>query len=203
MPIDHRRRGGGIVVCFSGGLDSLVLCEIARAEQYLTGVFFVDYGQPAREQERRAVESALDRWNGNDPRIMCRVADLPIASVGSMFCGVGVESPRIVAGRNQIIVSHAVNWAASIGAAQVWIGATAEDQSEYADCTPDFVWMMSQLARPWAVTVRAPLIDRTRRQIVDKAQALGVDFSDAWSCYQPTATGRPCGTCNSCQQGKP
>jgi Queuosine biosynthesis protein QueC len=38
----------------------------------------------------------------------------------------------------------------------------------------------------------------TKAEIIRTGHALGVDFSLTWSCYEPTADGRPGGLCDSC-----
>ena len=43
-----------------------------------------------------------------------------------------------------------------------------------------------------------PLIDLTKAQIIRKGLALGVDYGLTSSCYDPGASGQPCGQCDSC-----
>jgi 7-cyano-7-deazaguanine synthase len=38
----------------------------------------------------------------------------------------------------------------------------------------------------------------TKREIVTRASALGLDFALTSSCYDPSADGAPCGACDSC-----
>jgi 7-cyano-7-deazaguanine synthase len=47
--------------------------------------------------------------------------------------------------------------------------------------------------------IHTPLIDLTKAQIIARGQALGVDYSLTFSCYDPDPrTGRACGRCDSC-----
>jgi 7-cyano-7-deazaguanine synthase len=39
----------------------------------------------------------------------------------------------------------------------------------------------------------------SKREIVERGLALGVDFALTHSCYNPDAQGRPCGRCDACQ----
>ena len=48
------------------------------------------------------------------------------------------------------------------------------------------------------ITIHAPLIERTKGQIIRRGLELGVDFALTFSCYDPDAGGRPCGRCDSC-----
>ena len=47
-------------------------------------------------------------------------------------------------------------------------------------------------------SVHAPLIALTKSQIIRRGIELGLDYGLTHSCYDPTAEGRPCGTCDSC-----
>jgi len=46
--------------------------------------------------------------------------------------------------------------------------------------------------------IEAPLLHMTKADIVRKAVEFGVDFSLTHSCYDPDASGKPCGRCDSC-----
>jgi 7-cyano-7-deazaguanine synthase len=46
--------------------------------------------------------------------------------------------------------------------------------------------------------IHAPLIDRSKADIVRLALELGVDLALTHSCYDPDAGGRACGECDSC-----
>ncbi len=46
------------------------------------------------------------------------------------------------------------------------------------------------------VNLLRPFIDLTKAQIASRGQALGVDFSQTWSCYK--GGDLHCGTCGTC-----
>lgn len=48
------------------------------------------------------------------------------------------------------------------------------------------------------LTIHTPLIQMTKAEIIQKGRALGVDYSHTHSCYDPDASCRPCGMCDSC-----
>jgi hypothetical protein len=52
--------------------------------------------------------------------------------------------------------------------------------------------------RRQALTIHTPLIALTKAQIVRKGIELGVDYGLTSSCYDPSASGEPCGQCDSC-----
>ena len=49
------------------------------------------------------------------------------------------------------------------------------------------------------VRIHTPLIRLSKREIVELARDLGVDFSLTHSCYDPDSAGRSCGQCDSCR----
>ena len=112
-----------------------------------------------------------------------------------------------VPARNTILLSLALAWAEVLGAQHIFIGANAVDYSGYPDCRPEYLAAfeaMANLATKAAVegkrlSIRAPLIDLPKKEIVKQAIALGVDVADTVTCYQPDAEGRACGTCDACR----
>ena len=112
-----------------------------------------------------------------------------------------------VPARNTILLSLALAWAEVLGAQHIFIGANAVDYSGYPDCRPEYLAAfeaMANLATKAAVegkriSIRAPLIDLPKKEIVRQAIALGVDVADTVTCYQPDAEGRACGTCDACR----
>ena len=185
-----------ILVLFSGGLDSMVLCEHVLQETNLELVtLFFRYRHPAAPQEYGAVSEWLRRGHVDGYAGRHIDMDLPLWGSEALNIGIGEAGPRVLANRNQVMVSMAVNIAASIGAKEVWYGANLDDAEDYPDCSPTWVNMMNRLGREWGVGVRAPLLYKTKAQIKEEAAQLVVH--GWWSCYEPR-DGQPCGTCNSC-----
>jgi len=48
-------------------------------------------------------------------------------------------------------------------------------------------------------SIRTPLIEMTKAQIIKTGLALGVDYAVTLSCYDPTPEGLACGLCDSCR----
>ena len=187
----------GVLVLWSGGVDSTLLVKRALDEEQLGLPVFVAYGQPASAQE-----SAACRQLGNHWRIEWQRLYLALRGMDAMATGYRQPGPRILPGRNQIMISHAVNIAAAAQLGEVWIGATAGDRADYADCRPGFIAAMDELAQAWGVRVRAPLLDMSRADVVQECRDRSVPLELCWSCYQPRGID-PCGECNSCRQEKP
>lgn len=113
-----------------------------------------------------------------------------------------------VPARNTIFLSFALAWAEVLGAHDIFIGVNALDYSGYPDCRPAFIEAFERMAnlatragvqgeRP--IRIRTPLIDLTKAQIISAGIALGVDYAQTTSCYDPDATGAACGHCDACQ----
>lgn len=185
-----------VVVLLSGGLDSTTLAAMALADGRLHSVLSFYYGQPNTIAEM----SAADEW-ARKHDVRREVVKLELAGVRSaMATGVGSTGARVLPGRNLVLLSHAVNYAAANGAREVWFGAIADDNDAYPDCRLAFVGGVNQMAlTTYGVGVRAPFIIHHKRHVVGVARQLGVNIGATWSCYEPDMrTLKPCGTCSAC-----
>ena len=113
-----------------------------------------------------------------------------------------------VPARNTIFLSFAMAWAEVLGAQDVFIGVNALDYSGYPDCRPAFIEAFERLANlatragvegTTRLTVHTPLMEMTKREIIQLGQSLGVDYGMTTSCYDPSADGAACGHCDACQ----
>jgi len=202
------------VLLLSGGLDSATCLLLAREEGFEVIALSFDYGQ------RHAVE--IDRARALAARYGARAhhvvrldfpgksasaltdASIPVPAHGSAPDAI---PSTYVPARNTLFLAHALAWAEVSGASDVFIGANALDYSGYPDCRPDFIEAferLANLATKAAVEgrtrfrIRAPLLAMSKAEIVRKAASLGLDFSLTSSCYEPGASGEPCGVCDSC-----
>ncbi len=48
------------------------------------------------------------------------------------------------------------------------------------------------------MTIHAPLLALTKRDIIARGMELGVDFGMTLSCYDPAPDGLSCGRCDAC-----
>ena len=92
-------------------------------------------------------------------------------------------------------------------AIDIFIGVNALDYSGYPDCRPEYIAAFQAMARlatarsvdgVHTVNIHAPLIDRTKAEIIRIGTELGVDFGSTISCYEATAEGLACGCCDAC-----
>jgi len=204
------------VVLLSGGLDSATTLAIARSQGYEAYALSFAYGQRhSRELDSASrVAAALGAKNRLVLTLDLRAiggsaltGDLAVPkSRTAGEIGVGIPVTYVPA-RNTIFLAHALAWAEVLGAEDVFIGANVVDYSGYPDCRPEYLEAFERLADlatkagvegKSRFRIHAPLIRMTKAEIIRTGHALGVDFSLTWSCYEPTADGRPCGLCDSC-----
>lgn len=201
------------VALLSGGLDSMVSCALVREAGYRLFALTIDYNQRHRIEldAARTIATHL----GAERHIILPVdltgfggSALTDASIAVPKDGVGDTIPvTYVPARNTIFLSLALGWAEAAGALDLVLGINALDYSGYPDCRPGFIAAFEALAREAtkagsegdAFRIHAPLVNMTKADIAREAARLGLDSAMAWSCYDPTPEGRPCGRCDSCQ----
>lgn len=204
------------VILLSGGLDSATTLAIAKNDEFDAYAMTFRYGQRHAHEiscacrvatamgvaEHRIVEMDLAAFGGS------ALTDAAIA-VPKDRTDMATEIPvTYVPARNTIFLSYALAWAEVLGAWDIYIGVNATDYSGYPDCRPDYIAAfetMANLATAAAVegrgryTIHTPIIQMSKAQIIQTGTAIGVDYALTHSCYDPTETGRPCGSCDSCQ----
>ncbi|MCK4838633.1 MAG: 7-cyano-7-deazaguanine synthase, partial [Desulfobulbaceae bacterium] len=82
----------------------------------------------------------------------------------------------------------------------------ALDYSGYPDCRPEFIDAFTKAINLGSKTgsegrtfsIQAPLMKLSKGEIIRQGLALGVDYAQTHSCYDPDDQGRACGGCDSC-----
>jgi 7-cyano-7-deazaguanine synthase len=200
------------VVLVSGGLDSATALAMARAQGFACYALSFDYGQRHRCElaaaarvarslgavEHRTFPLDLRQFGGS------ALTDDAIAVPEAPGDGIPVT---YVPARNTVFLSLALAWAEVLGAGDIFIGVNAVDYSGYPDCRPEFITAFEQMANLATragvegrhLTVHAPLIHMSKAEIIRTGTALGVDYGQTLSCYNPDGAGRACGLCDSCR----
>jgi 7-cyano-7-deazaguanine synthase len=202
------------VVLLSGGLDSATCLLIAREEGFAVHALSFDYGQRHRVELSRAKALAA-RYGACEHRV--ERIEIPTGTSALTDSSLPVPKDRLgseaipstyVPARNTVFLAHAVAWAETLRAFDVFLGANALDYSGYPDCRPEFLEAFERMANlgtragveggGHAFRIRAPLLRMTKAEIVRRASELGLDFGLTSSCYDPAPDGEPCGHCDSC-----
>ncbi len=202
------------VLLLSGGLDSGTCLALVSRWGWTVHAVSFDYGQRHRAELAAARRLAL-RYRVASHRVV-RLPGLG-ALGGSALTDRRIAVPRrklgrstipatYVPARNTLFLSFALAVAERVGATEIVIGANVLDYSGYPDCRPRFLRAFEKVARlgtkagvegRW-IRIHAPLLKKTKADIVRLARALGLDTETTISCYDPGKHGRPCGECDAC-----
>jgi len=198
------------IVLLSGGIDSAVTLYIAKRDFDCHALIF-DYGQKSRKEikcasilaEKAGVDYTLIKmslpWHGSS--LLDPTKDIPVGSI----IGTDGIPDTYVPSRNLIFLSYAASNAEGIGAEAVFIGAHQMDYSNYPDCRAGFFKAFQDTLNKGTkigvegnlLRIETPVLDKTKREIVEIGKELDVPFELTWSCY---ADGdMPCMNCESCQ----
>lgn len=199
------------VVLLSGGLDSAVTLYYAMREGYDCHCIIFDYGQ----RHNKEIEQAKRIAKASDARLKIVKLNLPWKGSSLLDKKRGLPLDRsireikkgipstYVPARNTIFLSIASSFAEAIGAKAIFIGAHFEDSSGYPDCRKEYLERFQKAIKigtkaglEGRLSLRYPLIDKTKKEIIKLGGSLGVPFQLTWSCYRGGA--RPCSRCDSC-----
>ena len=198
------------VVILSGGMDSTTSLFIAKKEGFDIIPIHFNYGQRTQKRELKSFNDICDYLNLKNRYVI----DLPFfKQIGaSALVNKSLEVPvdglkpgipiTYVPFRNGIFLSIATAIAEKENANAIYIGAVEEDSSGYPDCTKGFIKSMEQSinlgTRPSTnITIKTPLINLKKEDIVKKAVEYDVPLHLTWSCYQNED--KACGVCDSCR----
>jgi 7-cyano-7-deazaguanine synthase len=200
------------VVLLSGGLDSYTAGAIARREGRELYALSVNYGQ--RHVRELAAARAVAHHLGVRRHVEIAVN---LSAFGGSALTADIEVPKdrvldaeipitYVPARNTIFLSLALGWAEVVEASEIVIGVNALDYSGYPDCRPEFIHAFARLAQlatragveGQPFSIRTPLIDLSKAQIIQLGVSLGLDYALTHSCYDPQPDGAPCEHCDSC-----
>jgi len=191
-------------VLLSGGLDSSTILYWAMARGYETHCLIFSYNQRHSGEIKKAVKIA--ECAGRPYTIV----DIKLPWGGSSLLGKSGSIPRgkisskkipstYVPGRNTIFISYALSFCEAMKMDFIFIGANAVDFSGYPDCRPRYYKEFNKLLKQASlgkVSIKVPLLKKSKKEIVLLARRLNVPLEHTWSCY---SGGRyPCGKCDSC-----
>ena len=102
--------------------------------------------------------------------------------------------------RNMMVLSIACAAAESIDATSVQYGAAQADSvAGYWDGSAEFLNSINEvtmLNRRSKIKIEAPLIEKSKADIIKCGTELGVPFEKTWTCYEGVEVS--CGTCPAC-----
>ena len=207
------------VILLSGGLDSTTLLAVAQSEGYDIHALSFNYGQ-RHKVELESAQRVAKYFDVTKHLVI----DINLREIGGSALTAEIEVPKgreqitdnstdreipvtYVPARNAIFLSFALAWAETLEAADIFIGANAIDYSGYPDCRPEYIEAFEKMARlatragsegKRTLRIQAPLLRCSKKEIIQKGMALGVDYGATHSCYDPGPGGMACGRCDAC-----
>lgn len=206
------------IVLLSGGLDSVVsLASVISDFSNVLALTF-DYGQKSFISEKKAAEQIAKFYS-----IEHKIISLDwLANISTSTLNTGENVPSIeqaslddynissktarsvwVPNRNGLFLNIAGCYADAFEYNSIIIGANLEEASTFKDNSKEFITSINQSLKNSTnsnVQVIAPLIDKTKLEIVSMAIELNVPFEYIYSCY--LNGNKHCGKCESCQRLK-
>ena len=200
------------VVLFSGGLDSTTVLVYALKQGYDVYPLTFSYGQ-RHAIEIKQSERTLEKYGLLNRQTIFSIDLTPF--VNCSLINKNLEVPEFaenripstyVPSRNLIFLSVASGFAETLSAEKIFIGVNSVDYSGYPDCRPEFVEAFNKTIAVGTkqgvesgIEVAAPILNMSKKEIVELGMSLGVDYSLTHSCYNPTPDGLSCGVCDSCR----
>ena len=200
------------VVLFSGGLDSTTVLVYALKQGYDVYPLTFSYGQ-RHAIEIKQSERTLEKYGLLQRQTIFSIDLTPF--VNCSLINRNLEVPEFaenripstyVPSRNLIFLSVASGFAETLSAEKIFIGVNSVDYSGYPDCRPEFVEAFNKTIAVGTkqgvesgIEVAAPILNMSKKEIIELGMSLGVDYSLTHSCYNPTPDGLSCGVCDSCR----
>ena len=195
------------VIIISGGMDSTTLLYEYKDEIAMAITF--DYGSTQNGRERVCAVTHCQRLGIKHIVIQL---EFMFRYFKSALLGNPEDIPEgdyndesmkstVVPFRNGIMLAVAAGVAESNGLKRVMIANHAGDHSIYPDCRPGFINAMSEAMSAGTyknITVFAPYTYLSKKEIAEHGKALGIDYSETYSCYKGGE--KHCGKCGTCRE---
>lgn len=192
-----------IVITLSGGMDSSVLLYKAAEEYKEVHTVTFDYDQ-RHNRELQAAEKQLLNAKHDFPNVLFTNKLLDVKYIKdiadtSSLTNDNIDTPDVkevmgeaqpksyVPFRNMMFLSILLSYAEKLKAEEVWYGAAEADSlAGYWDGSVQFVDKINQICllnREIDLSVRAPLLEMSKKEIILHGVELGVNFGDTYTCY--------------------
>ena len=197
------------IIIVSGGMDSVTMLYEYR-DSIALGISF-DYGS-----NHNAKEIPLARMHCE--RLGIEHITIPLDFMHQYFKSSLLEgadaipeghynaenmASTVVPFRNGIMLAIACGMAESRGLTKVMMANHGGDHTIYPDCRPAFIRSMSEAMMQGTdtkVEICAPYTNITKGEIARRGKALGINYSETWSCYKGGE--KHCGKCGTCMERK-
>ena len=193
------------LIVVSGGMDSITLLH-EYADQIALAVTF-DYGSNHAKKEipfaqlhcqRLGIKHLVIPLSFMHDYFKSSLLEGDAAIPEGHYADENMKS-TVVPFRNGIMLSIACGIAESNGLHKVLIANHGGDHSIYPDCRPEFINAMSSAMQNGTyehIEIFAPYTNISKGDIARHGKALGIDYSETWSCYR--GGDKHCGKCGTC-----
>lgn len=198
------------IVLLSGGLDSATVLALATSQGFTCYALTFDYAQRHHSELTAAKRIAESLGAVNH-----KIVSLSIVGASALLDH-SIEVPTFdsqagitntyVPARNTIFLAHALSYAETLEAQDIFLGGCLSDQAGFPDCRPEYFAAfetMANLATQQStegakLKIHTPCLYWTKAETIQRGIDLGVDYATTTTCYQADDQGRACGQCQSC-----
>ena len=190
------------VLMLSGGPDSSTLAYWLKHEGYELHTLTFNFGETEGAAERRCAKLIAEQVSKShqfvdfsDPMAELYGKDEAVHILRKV-----AEPPMRVKGFGSgVAISMAASYALEMGVFDLFY-AVHRDDAIYSDNCPEYFQLLSQaismeVGRPF--TIHTPFLNRTKAEVLQLAESLGVPLTDTWSCARGSQI--HCGTCDPCR----
>ncbi|MBE6487226.1 MAG: 7-cyano-7-deazaguanine synthase QueC [Methanosphaera stadtmanae] len=201
----------------SGGLDSTVATAIYAEDYEITAITF-DYGQQSLDRELESAKAICERYD-----MKHEIIQLPwLAKISNSSLTSDEDIPNVeidelddetkalensksvwVPARNTVFCSIALAYAESVKAEIIIVGWDYEEAVTFPDNSKEYLESFNKTIEYGSfddITIKAPLIDMNKEDIVLKGHEVNAPMELSYSCYKGSDV--HCGVCESCQRRK-
>ena len=174
---------GSVVTLMSGGIDSSSVIAKLKEENVKLSGMFIDYGQPAAKSEWEAAQNVAEYYQIKIEKV--ELGFRLMSDEGEFF------------GRNALMILTA---AGIIEDRPLCIAIGIHALTDYYDTTPLFLKHVQRVLNGYSsgsVAVHAPFISKTKPEVIELANKIGVPINLTYSCEWQDAPA--CGLCPSCR----
>ena len=198
------------VIPVSGGLDSSVILHWVASEGAEIHAISFNYGQKHLRKEMECAKKQVKGVTASHKVIDLSFFRDIVTTSALTNDQIDVAKTRDVLGdpqtvnyvpnRNMMMLSICTAYAEAIQAESVYHGAALIDsQAGFWDGSIEFIQLINKvnkLNRKCQIEILAPLITKSKEDIILKGIDVGVDFRDTWTCYE--GGDKACGECTAC-----
>ena len=195
------------IIVLSGGLDSTTM--LYEYKERIAMALSFNYGSNHNEKELAFAKMHCERLG--IPHVIIPLDFIHQYFHSSLLEGANAvpegnyddENMRstVVPFRNGIMLAIAAGMADNQGLKQIMLANHAGDHAIYPDCRPAFVDAMDKAVSAGTyegVRLFTPYTNLTKADIARHGKALGIDYSETWSCYKGGE--KHCGKCGTCTE---